>query len=236
MHFLNGTRAGALGLMLMLALAGCGDDDSHPADAGPDGGKTDGGRVGADAGDSGITDGGGDASVKTGGSGGRTSGGTGGAPAFQLPMCDSKIPKTAKCGSTTCSASTSMLATAVCSVPCCLPDNTCGFRRTVMDQVTECAPMATADTSCPEQMVMGFGGGMGMGSGGAGATRRDAGADAGGPTILPGCCASSGHCGVISTIDKICITGEPLFLPNLKPGAACGEGPTTDGGSHNDGG
>jgi hypothetical protein len=219
-------------LALGLPVAGCGDDDTGPTDAGPDAGPDGGAGMGGSSGKGGGKDSGTDSGMTGTGSGGRTSSGTGGAPAIQLPTCDSKISKTAKCGSTQCAAPTSMLATAVCSVPCCLPDNTCGFRRAVMDQVTDCAPPGVADTSCPDQTLMGFG--MMGGAGGARATRPDAGADAGGPTVLPGCCASSGHCGVISTIDKLCIFQEPLFLMNGKPGPACGETPT-DGGT-NDGG
>src|SRR4051794_7272126 len=122
MRFLDGKSIGALGLALALGMttAGCGDDDSSPGDAGPDGGL-DGGNAGnagnGGNGGNGGKDSGTDSGITTGGTGGRTSGGTGGTSGLPMaPTCDSTIPKTATCGGTECEPSTSMFATFVCSV------------------------------------------------------------------------------------------------------------------------
>jgi hypothetical protein len=234
MRFLDGKSIGALGLALALGItsAGCGDDDSSPGDAGPDGGL-DGGNAGnggnaghGGKGGKGGKDSGVDSGVTTGGTGGRTTGGTGGTTNIPMAMCDTTIPKTATCGGTACPAASGMGATFTCTVPCCLPDDTCGLRRARMDHVSDCAAPGVADPSCPEYTGMVPGGGM--------MTPADAGADAGdaGANMFTPCCAASGHCGIISSIDMLCITESPI-LTDLMPGPACGE--SNDGGA-NDGG
>jgi hypothetical protein len=115
-------------------------------------------------------------------------------------MCDDTVPATATCGGMDCPTAGAMAA-AVCSVPCCLPDDSCGFKRAPMGMVGDCVPKATHDPNCPDMM-----GAAGM---------------------MQGCCAPSGHCGVASGIDMTCITSSP-FLPMLMPGDACG-GPSDSG-------
>jgi hypothetical protein len=199
MQGLKGQWIGALGLTCAIGIAGwgCGGDDD---DSGMDSG-TIGGTGGVSSGTGGTGSGGMTGSGGTTGSGGR-SGGTGGMMAGA--MCDTTIETTATCGGTSCPAAGGM-ASAVCSVPCCLTNNTCGFRRAMMGAVTDCVPVATPDSNCPDMMS--------------------------GMTMSRGCCAVSGRCGVISGIDMTCITSS-VFLPNLMPGDACepGDGGTADGG------
>jgi hypothetical protein len=191
-------RFSALGLVCALAVAGlgCGGDDD---DSGMDSG-TPIGTGGVGSGTGGTMSGTGGTSSGTGG----TRGGTGGSMVM-TPMCDDTVPTTATCGGTNCPAASGMAAL-VCSVPCCLADNTCGFKRARMGMVGECVPVGVPDPNCPDMM-------------GAGST-------------MEGCCAVSGHCGVISGVDMTCITSSPL-LPMLMPGDACepGDGGTADGGN-----
>lgn len=191
----------ALGLVCAIGFVGlgCGDDD----DSTPDSGVIPG-TGGIESGTGGMTSTG--TGGMTSGTGG-TSSGTGGMIAGA--MCDSTVPTTAMCGTTSCPAPSAQAASLVCSVPCCLPDNTtCGFKRATMGAVGDCIPVATHDAACPD-----------MNSGGM---------------MLQGCCAVSGHCGVISSLDMTCITSSAL-LPMLMPGAACeagaGDGGMADGGS-----
>jgi hypothetical protein len=213
-------------LALGMSNAGCGDDDDSGTDAGPDG-SVDGsiGSGGSGSAGNGGKDAGSDSGTTTGGTGGRMSGGTGGAGNIPVPMCDTSIPTTATCGGTECAPPSSQLAAFTCSVPCCLPDDTCGLRRAVMDKVSDCAPAGVEDPSCPGYM------GMGPAFGGGGGNRPDAGnaSDGGdaGANPYPPCCAPSGHCGIISSIDGLCIT-ESQILTDLMPGPACGE--SNDGG------
>jgi hypothetical protein len=224
MRLLDAKWIGILGLALALGTTGIGcgdDDDSGAGDGGPDGGNIDGGGGGAGSGGStgGKKDSGTDSGTKSGGTGGTTGGGSGGTTAIPMgATCDTSIKTSATCGSKTCGAATSQLATFVCSAGCCLSGNTCGTRRAIKGAVTDCAAPATADTSCPDYMGMGAG---------MMTTAADAAS-----MMYPGCCAPSGKCGIISTIDMTCITSSPL-LTDLKPGAACGE--VEDGGA-NDGG
>lgn len=228
MRFLDGKTIGMLGLMLALGMsnAGCGDDDDSAGDAGPDGSVDGGGNAGQNGGTGGkgAKDGGMDSGTTTGGTGGRTTGGTGGTTMIPAGMCDTSIPTTATCGGTMCPGASGMGANFTCTVPCCLPDDSCGLRRAYMTDPTDCAKPGVADNSCPAYMGQGPFGGMmlpGMDGGSA-----DAG-DAGGSMYTP-CCATSGHCGIISSIDMLCITKSPI-LTDLMPGPACGEG--NDGGT-----
>lgn len=197
-------RSGAIVTLLALAAVGCGDDDDHASK--PDG------SVGGSGGSGSHMDGGsgkggtGGSTMTGGGTGGSTVGGTGGM-GLPMAMCDTTIPTTATCGGTACPAATSPIAAFVCSVPCCLPDNTCGLRRAYMDAPTECSGPAVPDPSCPAMATMGI--------------PMMAAPDAGAGMSLPGCCAPSGFCGVITATDMSCITSSPL-LPNLMPGMPCG--------------
>lgn len=212
-----------MGASLVLALGsiGCGDDDDGmPADGGADtdASSAGGGKGGAGKGGSGGS-GGSSGSTSTGGSSGTgTTAGTGGVPGFPMgAACDSSIPTTATCGGMTCSGATGPLASFVCSVPCCLPDDTCGRRRAFMTDATACAAPAQPDPDCPDLMTAGFGMGMAPMDGGTGGM------------VMEGCCAPSKLCGVISGADGSCITSSAL-LPNLMPGAPCGDD-DMDGGS-----
>jgi len=188
---------------------GCGDDDDGGGDdAGPDSGL--GGSAARDGG-------GGMSGAGSGGRGGASGAGAGGAagvPGLPMAMCDTAIMAETTCGGSACAlvGSNAMLGTLACAVPCCLPDDSCGSRRTELTNTTECAPPAVADPDCPPFMSMGMMGGMG--------------------TMYTGCCHSSGVCGVISTIDTSCITSS-MLLPGLMPGPACGD---TDAGAEPDGG
>ena len=194
MRRLDGKWIGPLGLTLVfgLAVVGCGDDDSGTNDAGPDGGihrrrrRRDGRRQE--------------------GRRQRRQHDRHRRPhddwrhrrhrASRWPMCDTTVTAETSCGDNTCAASTSMLASFVCSVPCCLPDNSCGFRRTNTGAVTDCAPVGVRRSQLPRHGCDG----MGPGGGTGGMSTADAG-DGGAVMVRPGCCATSGHCGVISTID-----------------------------------
>jgi hypothetical protein len=236
MRFLDGKSIGLFGLVLALGMsnAGCGDDDSAPSDGGLDG-SVDGGGGGTSGGGAGNSSGTGgkgggmDSGTTTGGTGGRTTGGTGGTTNIPMAMCDTSIPTTATCGGTMCPGASGMGATFTCTVPCCLPDDSCGLRRAYMDDPTDCAAPGVADPSCPEYMGQGPFGGM-MLPGMADAGGPDAG-DGGANQYTP-CCASSGHCGIISSIDMLCIT-HSLILTDLMPGPACGE--SNDGGANDAG-
>jgi len=215
---------GAAAAWLALSLVACGDDDDDSTPL--DGSMSDGGGGSGGTGnlkDAGDKDGGPKAgSTATAGSSG------GGAGTMAVPMgatCDPEIPTTATCGGTACPASMSPFASFVCAVPCCLPDDSCGSRRAILDDATDCVAPAEPDPSCPDRAGMGMGGMPGGGAMDAGAA-TDAGGDAGGMSI-PGCCAPSGRCGIISPIDMSCITSSTL-LADLAPGAPCGE--DADGG------
>jgi hypothetical protein len=190
-------RLSVLGLVCAIGIAGlgCGDDDDNGVDAGGTPGT---GGVGSGSGGTGTGSGG------TGTGSGGTGTGSGGTTVTG-PTCDDTVPTTATCGGMSCPTA-GMMAAAVCSVPCCLPDDTCGFKRAPMGMVGDCVPVATHDPNCPDMM-----GAAGM---------------------MQGCCAPSGRCGVTSGIDMTCITSS-AFLPNLMPGDACGgpsDGGVADGG------
>lgn len=201
---------GLVAAFVLLAMsAGCGDDDDNPSKpdgsvagnaghGGMDGGSGKGGAGGSSAGKGGNS---------TAGTGGTTGAGTGGTMGLPMPSCDTSIPTTATCGGTACPAATSPIAAFVCSVPCCLPDDTCGLRRAYMNAPTDCAGPAVPDPSCPSRAGMAAPG-MPPADGGAG-------------NEMLGCCAPSGFCGVITMTDGSCITSSPL-LPDLMPGMPCG--------------
>lgn len=189
-------RVVAVMLGLTLVGAGCGDDggDDSPQ-AGTGGGSSGSGGSAGEAGSSGGGSG-------TGGTGGAGTGG-GGTGGTGLPTveCDTSIPTTATCGGTECPAPSGPLAMFTCGVPCCAAGDQCGTRSAIMGMTTECAAPAVADPSCPayEGMAMGM------------------------DINLEGCCTADNVCGVISSISMLCIT-QSMFLPDLQPGPACGDG------------
>jgi hypothetical protein len=192
---------GALAALLCLAcvVVGCGDSD---------GGDDDGAMFadgGAGTGGAGGSGGGG-----AGGSGGGGAGGTGGLPGGS---CDGAITAETSCGGDDCAAIESPLAAQVCAITCCTADDACGTRRAYADDPTDCLPPAAEDSDCPDYTMAG---GVIMGF------------DAGDGMSFPGCCAPSGRCGIISSIDTSCITSSAL-LPDLEPGELCGD--AVDGGA-----
>ena len=219
-------RMGILTLGLALALAGaaCGDDDDTSATTGDGDGTTgDGdGMTGDGDGTTGDGDGmTGDGDGMTGDGDGMTGGGNtvnlgdllggDGGVGFGFgggAECDDAITDTASCGGMDCPEITSPLAGATCSVRCCTAENTCGTRRALADGATDCQEPAEEDANClPYESGMG--------------------------DPLVGCCAPSGRCGVISTIDASCITSSTL-LADLAPGDVC-DGSATGGGDEDAG-
>lgn len=150
----------------------------------------------------------------TGGTGGTSgAGGTGGVGGMPVAGCDDAITAETSCGGADCPAIESPLATQVCAITCCTEDDACGTRRAYAEDPTNCLAPAEPDPLCPEYA---------MGGGGI------PGVDAGAGMSFPGCCAPSGHCGIISSIDSSCITTSAL-LPDLMPGDPCGD--DVDGGA-----
>lgn len=234
-------------LVLSAPLGGCGDDEGGGDDEAPGGDAGSAGGSGGEGGNDGSGGGGtGDTADGGAGNAGSTaSGGTGGgagtgttAGTGTIPglgdltgllggaTCDPEIPTTATCGGEVCPALESLLAGSVCAVPCCTEDDQCGTRRAFMDGPTDCLPPAEPDTSCPDYAGAGLGGGLGgLIPGGMMTMDGGVGMDGGmsGGTSLVGCCAPSGRCGVLSTVDNSCITSSPV-LADLMPGDACGDG------------
>ena len=119
------------------------------------------------------------------------------------PSCDSDGESVTERGGTACEPLEGQFVSFLCAVVCCTEDDQCGTRRAFAEDPTDCEPPSEPDPACPEFQVMGM--------------------------TLPGCCASSGQCGLYTTIDRSCSTSS-FFLPDLEPGDPCGQEPTADAG------
>jgi hypothetical protein len=233
-------RAAAVALAAAFLISGsaCGDDDANgesadsgvqPASSnGGDGaGPGNGGHSGAS---SGHVDGGPGASGAGGGAGDGTGDGgagmddagpDGGGMMFPGLMCTEDPPAVPLvCGGTECPMPTAGGFNR-CRVPCCVEDagdQVCGTRNTAMGFETECAAPPVTDTSCPDVAFMG--------------------------RTLPGCCAPSHLCGIVSSISNSCITTSrfidlpenPMSCDTGDPGTGEGDAGAEDAGFEDDAG
>lgn len=175
---------------LALGAMACGGDSD-----GSDAGTSSGGTSGGTGGTTGATGGTSSTTTGTPDGGATTTAGTG-----AMAMCDTSIPTTATCGSTSCPAASGLMA---CQVPCCATGDVCGFRNATMGAVTDCQASPEEDPECPDYTGM---------------------------ATLQGCCYDGTTCGFISTFSNTCIITSMFLADLASmAGAAC-DGSDNDGG------